>query len=67
MPRVKSLVIQERSPSRIAAKAQIAYSDSRLDGMGKQIESTSATTLNNLYIFGRDDGTWRLVAFTNLD
>jgi hypothetical protein len=65
--KVKSLVIQERSPGRIAAKAQIAYSDIRLDGAGKQIDSTSATTLTNLYIFGRDDGTWRLVAFTNLD
>ena len=65
--KVKNLVIQERSPRRIAAKAQINYSDTRLDVSGQQIDRTPATTLTNLYVFGRDDGTWRLVAFTNLD
>ncbi len=64
---VRSVEIQERSTNRIAARAQIAYSDSRLDGLGQAVESTSATTLNNLYIFGRDDGTWRLVAFRSLN
>ena len=64
---VKSLVIQERSPNRIAAKAQIAYSEIRLNGEGEEIERIPASLISNGYVFGRDDGIWRLVAFRSVD
>ena len=64
---VKSLEIQERSLSRIAAKAHIAYSDIRLNGEGKEIDRAPASLISNGYVFGRDDGIWRLVALRGVD
>jgi hypothetical protein len=59
---VKDLSIRERSPLRIAATADLAYSDSRRDATGKERESTAPTTLRNEYVFGRDGDTWRVAA-----
>ncbi|MCS5698859.1 IMS domain-containing protein [Cyanobium sp. FGCU-52] len=60
--RVKDLAIDERNPQRIAITAELAYSDRRLDERGREVERTAPTTLRNVYIFGRDGGTWRLAA-----
>jgi len=59
--RITSLTIQERSPHRIAVVANLDYSDTtRRDG--KEVSHTKATTLRNVYVFGRDGETWRLAA-----
>jgi hypothetical protein len=59
--RINSLSIQERSPNRIAVVADLNYSDTtRRDG--KEVNHTKATTLRNVYVFGRDGETWRLAA-----
>lgn len=60
--KVKDLAIDERSPQRIAITAELAYSDRRLDDRGREVERTAPTTLRNVYVFGRDGGTWRLAA-----
>jgi len=65
--RIKDLTIRERSPQRIAATAELAYSDSRRDANGKERQSTALTTLRNEYVFGRDGDTWRLAASSSAD
>jgi len=59
---VKSVRIQNQSPSRIALLAEMNYSDRRLSADDKVVKSTPPTTLRNIYVFGRDGQTWRLVA-----
>jgi hypothetical protein len=59
---VKSVRIQNQSPSRIALLAEMNYSDRRLSSDDKVLNSTPPTTLRNIYVFGRDGQTWRLVA-----
>ena len=59
---VKSVRIQNQSPSRIALLAEMNYSDRRLSSDGKVVTRTPPTTLRNVYVFGRDGQTWRLVA-----
>ncbi|MFM7311775.1 MAG: IMS domain-containing protein, partial [Cyanobium sp.] len=59
---IASLRIRERLGARIAVEATLAYSDQRRDSAGKVVERTPATTLRNVYVFGRDDGRWRLAA-----
>jgi hypothetical protein len=59
---VKDLAIDERGPGRIAITAELAYSDRRLDSRGREVERTAPTTLRNVYVFGRDSGSWRLAA-----
>jgi len=59
--RIKSLSIQERSPNRIAVVADLDYSDTTRRN-GKEVNHTKATTLRNVYVFGRDGETWRLAA-----
>lgn len=59
---VKSVRIQNQSPSRIALLAEMNYSDRRLSSDGKVVNRTLPTTLRNVYVFGRDGQTWRLVA-----
>jgi len=59
---VKSVRIKDQSPSRIALLAEINYSDRRLNADGKVLNRTAPTTLRNVYVFGRDGQTWRLVA-----
>jgi len=59
---ITDLEITERTPGRIAVVAQLRYSDTRRDGAGKVVGSTPATTLRNVYVFGRDGERWRLAA-----
>ena len=59
---VKSARIQNQSPSRIALLAEMNYSDRRLSSDGKVVSRTPPSTLRNVYVFGRDGQTWRLVA-----
>jgi hypothetical protein len=59
---VKNVRIQNQSPSRIALLAEMNYSDRRLSSDDKVVKSTPPTTLRNIYVFGRDGQTWRLVA-----
>jgi hypothetical protein len=59
---LKSVRIQSQSPSRIALLAEMNYSDRRLSSDGKLVTSTPPTILRNVYVFGRDGQTWRLVA-----
>jgi hypothetical protein len=59
---VRSVAIQERSPRRIALVADLAYSDSTADRSGKVVARTAPTSLRNVYVFGRDGDSWRLVA-----
>ena len=59
---VKSVRVQNQSPSRIALLAEMNYSDRRLSADDKVVKSTPPTTLRNIYVFGRDGQTWRLVA-----
>lgn len=61
--RITALEVVERSPSRIAIRATLAYADTRLGSGGAVIERTPATSLSNQYVFARDGQTWRLVAF----
>jgi hypothetical protein len=65
--KVNDLEIAERSPIRIAARAELSYSDIRRDAGGGEVERTPPTTLRNLYVFGRDGDTWRLAATTSTD
>ncbi|MFZ9621523.1 MAG: IMS domain-containing protein [Prochlorococcaceae cyanobacterium] len=62
--RIETFEIIERSPTRIAARVSLNYSDSRLGPDGAQVATTAATTLINRYVFARDDKTWKLVAFS---
>jgi hypothetical protein len=59
--RINRLKIQERSPQRIAVVADLDYSDSTRRG-DKEVNHTKATTLRNVYVFGRDGDAWRLTA-----
>lgn len=58
---VQEVTILERSPRRIAVQARLAYSDSTRR-QGREVARTPATTLRNVYVFGRDGDTWRLAA-----
>ena len=60
--KIRSVAIRERTPQRIAVAAEIDYSDTRQGSDGKPIGRTPATTLRNVYVFGRDGDTWRLAA-----
>ncbi len=59
---ITDLAIQERTPNRIAIQATLRYRDSRRNSAGKVVETTPATTLRNVYVFGRDGDRWRLAA-----
>jgi hypothetical protein len=60
--KIRELDVQERTPQRIAVAAEIDYRDTRLGADGKPVGRTPATTLRNVYVFGRDGDTWRLAA-----
>jgi hypothetical protein len=60
--KVLELSVRERSPIRIAALAELDYRDERRNAEGEVIERFGPTRLRNLYVFGRDDGRWRVVA-----
>ncbi len=59
--RINRLTILERSPQRISVVADLDYSDSTRRG-GREVNHTKATTLRNVYVFGRDGDAWRLAA-----
>ena len=61
--RITGFDVLERSPNRIAVKASLNYSDTRLGSGGAVIDRTPPTNLINQYVFARDGQTWRLVAF----
>ncbi len=65
---VSDLTVESRSAKRIAVLATISYSDQRLDAGGQPVgEATRIPALRNRYVFGRDQGTWRLVSFQRAD
>jgi hypothetical protein len=64
---VKEVTITERSPIRIAAAVDLAYSDVRVGRQGEPVDRTPATTLRNTYVFGRDGDTWRFAASAPAD
>ena len=49
--------------NRIELRAQVAYSDERLDANGKVVDRTAAGTLPITYVLGRDGDQWRLEAY----
>jgi hypothetical protein len=59
---VADLRIEQSSPGRIAATAELRYSDRRKAEAGRVLESTPIQTIRNVYFFGRDDGQWRFAA-----
>ena len=63
---IEDLSVAEQGPGRIAIHATLGYSDETLDGSGKVTHRTAPTQLRNAYIFGRDQGRWRLVASRSL-
>ncbi len=56
--------ISARSPVRIAAQVAMTYSDELKTSGGKILSRTPEITLRNTYIFGRQNGSWQLVAYT---
>lgn len=60
--RIESVRIAERSATRIALRASLAYSDQRHAADGRVVATTSPRMLQNLYVFGRDGDRWRLAA-----
>jgi hypothetical protein len=60
--RIRSLRLEQTSPGRIAATAELLYSDQRRAADGRVLESTPSQTIRNLYVLGRDDGRWRFAA-----
>ncbi len=63
--RITDLTLESRSPNRIVALVTIDYSDQRLNASGQPLGQPSRIpALRNRYVFGRDQGTWRLVTFS---
>ena len=60
---ITSMDVVSSTPTRIELRAQVAYRDERLNGAGKVIERTSATTYPITYVLGRDADQWRLEAY----
>ncbi len=65
--RITDLTLSESGPRRIVAVARLRYSDRRLDGNGRVVETTPPMELRNGYVFGRDGDSWRLVATQSLN
>ena len=59
---ITNLKLDQTSPGRIAATAELRYSDSRRAADGTVLDRTPETTIRNVYVFGRDDGRWRFAA-----
>jgi hypothetical protein len=60
---VQSFSITEQGPSRVAADVALTYSDERRNASGQVIGRTPNSELRNIYVFARDDDTWRLASF----
>jgi hypothetical protein len=62
--RVVEVRLEDSSPSRIAALVTIDYTGQRLNAAGQPVgQPTRLPALRNRYVFGRDQGTWRMVSF----
>ena len=61
--KLRKAKILERSPVRISVAATITYSDKLWGPEGSLISSTPEMLLRNIYILGRHNRTWKLVAF----
>lgn len=61
---ITNLRVDQTSPGRIAATAELRYSDSRRTADGKVLDRTPEKTIRNVYVFGRDGGRWRFAAQT---
>lgn len=61
---ITNLRLDQTSPGRIAATAELRYSDSRRTADGTVLDRTPEKTIRNVYVFGRDDGRWRFAAQT---
>ncbi|MFM8604680.1 MAG: IMS domain-containing protein [Cyanobium sp.] len=59
---VTNLTLDQTSPGRIAATAELRYSDSRRTADGAVLDRTPEKTIRNVYVFGRDEGRWRFAA-----
>jgi hypothetical protein len=60
---ITALEIDERDGNRIAATVNLRYADQRLNAKGDPEGEPTKLELRNRYVFGRDDGIWRLVSF----
>jgi len=60
---ITSAELVSRTAHRIELRAQVAYSDQRLDAAGEVIDTTAAGTLPVTYVLGRDGKRWRLHAY----
>ncbi|MEB3185523.1 MAG: ARC6/PARC6 family protein [Cyanobacteriota bacterium] len=60
---ITALVIDEQDGNRIAATVNLRYADQRLNAKGDPEGEPTKLELRNRYVFGRDDGIWRLVSF----
>ena len=60
---ITSAELVSRTANRIELRAQVAYSDQRLDAAGEVIDTTAAVTLPVTYVLGRDGKRWRLHAY----
>ena len=60
---VTALELVSRKPSRIEVQADVAYTDSLVDGSGVVLKRTEPRTLELTYILGRDGDQWRLTAY----
>ena len=55
--------VVSRTPQRIEVKAQVNYSDERLNAAGEVIERTAPATYPITYVLERDADQWRLEAY----
>jgi hypothetical protein len=60
---VEQLAVVSRSPKRIEADTKLRYSERTTNAAGSVVEQTAPLALRNSYVFGRDDGIWRLAAW----
>ena len=60
---VTALDVVSRQPRRIELTAEVAYSDSTINGSGAVVRSTKPGSLSVTYILGRDGDQWRLTAY----
>ena len=60
---VEQLAVVSRSPRRIEADTRLRYSDRAINAAGTVVDQTAPISLSNTYVFGRDDGIWRLAAW----
>lgn len=59
---IRQFSLTDRSPRRIEADVQLDYSEEIRSG-DKVIEPRTSADLRNIYVFGRDGGTWKLADF----